>query len=80
MLYDKYKRTILQFLVYWVCVARFERWGTAAHGKPTLEQVYPGGLQPPERAHAGAEAKREEEGAAEANCYALTVSKTKRLS
>ena len=37
------------------------------------EQVYPEGLQPIGRAHTGAGEQREEEGAAETNCYGLTA-------
>jgi len=49
----------------------FER--TVANGKPMLEQVYPQGLQPVGRTHAGAGDKCEEEGVAERNCYGLTM-------
>lgn len=42
--------------------------GTAACGEPTLEQVYPKGLQPVERTHAGAGGTHEE-AAAERSSY-----------
>lgn len=56
---------------------RWSKWlypeGTVAHGEPTLEQVYPGRLQPMERTLSGAGPKCEEEGAAESTCYGLTT-------
>lgn len=60
---------MIQFLVHLVYMERFRQWGTAGHGMPTLEQVYPEGLQAPERTHTGAWEKHEEQGAAEENCY-----------
>lgn len=42
-------------------------------GKPTGEQIFPEGLQPVQRAHAGKGHQRKEEGVAERSRYGLTV-------
>lgn len=47
--------------------------GSAAHGEPPVEQILPEGRQPMERKHAGAGKQRDEERAAERNCYGLTI-------
>lgn len=45
----------------------------AAHGKPTLEQVFPGGLKPMANACTGAGERWEREEAAEVNRCVLTI-------
>lgn len=47
--------------------------GTVVHRGPILEQAYPEGLQPIERAHARAGEMHEEEGVVERNGYEITV-------